>query len=761
MTTPCEYELVEKPCIEALDKLGYKWLRPSENDRARDGQNQVILRDKFIEAVQKINGVSEEVARGVYYELMAVSDNEHWISILRGNYSRTVPGEDTKKTIHVVDLLNPENNTYTVTNQLYVKSQNPHKPDIVVFVNGIPLVVIEAKSPLSFKDKTGEAFDQIKQYERDIPRLFYSNAFNIITNGVSLLFGATGASSEFWSAWKDPWPKKASDFPSNFDKGLYCLLEPSRLMDILAHFIVFEIDKKNNKIIKKICRYQQYRAVNKIVERVIEGKHRKGLIWHTQGSGKSLTMVFATLKLKNHLTIDNPNLTSSNIMVLTDRTDLDQQITDTFAACKLPNPQQLSSIKELRQVVHGNTTGLTLLSTIHKFAEQYLFTWDDVPEKNSDKLKKVIKQKFDIDCDKTTTIEKTDSNTAIKVSTLKNDILLRLNNEKTRVTVKIDDNIIYIFVAKAQNNKTKVYEDPKKPVENSADWILLVDECHRTQEKDLGAYLQATFPNARFFGFTGTLIKKNDHDTYFTFGAPGEGYLDRYSIDDAVADGATVPVRYTSRKTEWHLNAEKLDVLFDQWFANESEELLNKIKERGITIATLAKHSARVELIAYDIWTHYREHAMPDGFKAQIVGIDREAIILYKQALDNVIAESLETKGLAPEEARKQAENMSSCIYSSSQEDSKPSEDPYIQSIRDELCNQLTQDKDEQDIIDNFKKTDHPLCFLIVCNKLLTGFDAPIESVMYLDSPLKEQPAPGYSTHQPHFWTSEAIWAYR
>jgi type I restriction enzyme R subunit len=185
-------------------------------------------------------------------------------------------------------------------------------------------------------------------------------------------------------------------------------------------------------------------------------------------------MVFATLKLKNHLTIENSDLTSPNIMVLTDRTDLDTQITSTFDACKLPNPRQIESMKELRQVVHSGTTGLTVLSTIHKFAGS------------------------------------------------------------------------------------------KKPVENSADWILLVDECHRTQEKDLGAFLQATFPNARFFGFTGTPIKKNDHNTYANFGAPGEGYLDRYSIDDAVADGATVPVRFTSRKAEWHLNAAKLDVLFDQ-----------------------------------------------------------------------------------------------------------------------------------------------------------------------------------------------------
>lgn len=648
MTTPCEYTLTEKPCIDALVDMDYTWLSPSLNDRARDGQNQVILRDILIQAIQGINNVSEEVARGVYHELLAVSDNEQWTSILRGNYSRTVPGEDTKKTITIIDLLHPENNTYTATNQLYVKSQHPRKPDVVVYVNGIPLVVIEAKSPLSFKDKTGEAFDQIKQYEQDIPRLFYSNAFNIITDGVSLLFGATGTSSEFWGAWRDPWPMKESDFPTSFDKGLYCLLEPSRLMDILAHFIVFEIDKTDNKIVKKICRYQQYRAVNKIVERVIEGKHRKGLIWHTQGSGKSLTMVFATLKLKNHLTIQTSALTSPNIMVLTDRKNLDTQISDTFDACKLPNPKQIGSIKELRRRVHSNTTGLTLISTIHKFAGS------------------------------------------------------------------------------------------KTPVENSTDWIILVDECHRTQEKDLGAYLQATFPDARFFGFTGTPIKKNDHDTYKQFGVPGEGYLDRYSIDDAVADGATVPVRYTSRKAEWHLEAAKLDVLFDQWFANEPQERLDKIKERGITIATLAKHSARIEIIAYDIWTHYTTHAMPDGFKAQIVGIDREAVILYKQALDNVIAESLEIEGLTHDEARKQAETMSACIYSSNQEDCKPSEDPYIQCIRDELCNQLVKDEDEPEIIEDFKRTDHPLCFLIVCNKLLTGFDAPIESVMYLDSPLKD-----------------------
>ena len=168
-------------------------------------------------------------------------------------------------------------------------------------------------------------------------------------------------------------------------------------------------------------------------------------------------------------------------------------------------------------------------------------------------------------------------------------------------------------------------------VASSEDWILLVDECHRTQEKDLGAYLRKTLPNARFFGFTGTPVKKDDRDTYANFGAPGEGYLDRYSIDDAVADGATVPIRYTGRKTEWHLEGREIDILFDQTFSDLPEDEIDKIKQSGATFARLAKHGERVDLLAYDMWTHYREHAWPDAFKAQVACLDREAVVLYKR----------------------------------------------------------------------------------------------------------------------------------
>lgn len=641
-----EYKLAEKPALNTLQALGYTYLPPGDHAAYRDGENTVLLRPVLIDAIQRINGVGLEVAQQVYSALLGKTDNEEWLALLRGNYSKNVPGETTHKTIHLLDFLHPENNTFTVTRQFKVKAEKVRIADVVVYVNGIPLVVIEAKSPVVAGDKSGQAFDQIKQYEREIPRLFYSNAFNLVTNGVTTLYGATGAASEYWSQWKDPWPKKREDFSSGLDAALYSLLAPARLLDILAHFIVFE--RRDDKVIKKICRYQQFRAVNKIVKRVVEEPHRRGLIWHTQGSGKSLTMVFTALKLKTHRTLESPALASPNLLVLTDRIDLDDQIAKTFEACGLPNPTQAKTTAVLHKAIHSGSAGQTLLSTIFKF------------------------------------------------------------------------------------------QGSTKPVPDSANWILLVDECHRTQEKDLGTYLRATFPDARFFGFTGTPVKKNDKDTYQNFGAPGEGYLDRYSIDDAVRDGATVPIYYTARKTEWAVDPAKIDILFDQWFAEEPEEVQTAIKQRGITVADLAKHPRRIDLIATDIWAHYRTFAQPDGLKAQIVAIDREAVILYKRALNRAIRKTLMSQGMDGDEARDAAEKMSACVYSSSQEDEKPSEDPYIDALRADLRHWYLDRDAETAVKVDFNKAEHPLRFLIVCNKLLTGFDAPVEGVMYLDSPLTD-----------------------
>src|SRR5690606_36351408 len=210
---------------------------------------------------------------------------------------------------------------------------------------------------------------------------------------------------------------------------------------------------------------------------------------------------------------------------------------------------------------------------------------------------------------------------------------------------------------------------------NSEDWIVLVDECHRTQEKDLGAFLSKTLPNARFFGFTGTPIKKADKDTYARFSEPGETYLDKYGIDDAVRDGATVPILYEGRKTDWSINEAEIDILFDRWFVDLADDKREKLKKKGVTLAVIARHPERIRLIALDIWEHFKQVCRPDGFKAQIVAIDREAIVLYRAALADVIAADLSKDGMDVGSAQAKAERMIACVFSKSQEDNKPSED--------------------------------------------------------------------------------------
>ena len=642
-----EWYLVEKPTLKYLQSLGYEFVPREEHHLLRDGENQTIFRPHLVAALQKLNAISKVDAEAAVAELIRQGDNEKWIELLRGNFSRHVGGQSTQKTLRLIDFHNPDNNHFSVTHQLYVRAEKSRTPDVVVYVNGIPLVVIEAKSPANYKEKNGEAFEQIKQYERDIPRLFYTNAFNIVTDGTTVLYGATGSPSKFYGYWRDAYPH-ADNFENELYKGLWCLLKPGRLLDLLAHFIVFERNAETGSVIKKICRYQQFRAVNKMVDRVVEGKHKRGLIWHTQGSGKSLTMVFAALKLKHHRTITSPTLANPNLLILTDRKDLDKQITNTFMATRLPDPIPVRNIKHLRKLMGSGIDGQTLLSTIFKF------------------------------------------------------------------------------------------EGARTAIPNSGNWIVMVDECHRTQERNLGASLRASLPNATFFGFTGTPIRKNDKNTYKNFGAVGESYLDKYDIDDAVRDNVTVPIYFTSRKAEWQIDEAKIDSLFDTWFAKVSDQRLQAIKKQGVKLSDLVRHPERIEVIAYDLWQHFKSYAMPDGFKAQLVAYDRETVILYKQALDQLITTEYEVQGLSRQETQDKARQVSACVYSKSQEDDKPSEDQYRNKVREQLIRWYADDAREKEIKKRFKQQGKAPHILIVCDKLLTGFDAPAESVMYLDKSLKE-----------------------
>lgn len=657
MSTPTEYTLVEKPLLDALTgQYGYRYIHPREHARLRARENEVLFTPLLVAALVRINGIPEATAQAVAADLARLTDNERWLAVLRGDLSRKVPGEATHRTIRLIDFDDLGTNDFAVTNQLRVQGAVVRKPDVVVYVNGVPLVVIEAKSPTNKGQTIFDTIDQVRSAEREVPRLFHSNLFNVATNDLTLKYGATGAPKAYWSEWRDPWPRQASEFADETAKGLYALLEPSRLLDILAHFVVFET--RDGKTVKKVCRYQQYRAVNKMVQRVVDGEHRAGLVWHTQGSGKSLTMVFAALKLKTHRGITSERLQNPNLLVVTDRIDLNTQITKTFEAVGIQNIAEADSIRALREVVTPGSKGKVVLSTIFKFH------WDD-PRLTS-------------------TVH------AQRLAALK-----------------------------------------ELAVEGSENWVLMVDEAHRTQEKDLGAYVRAVLPHATRFGFTGTPVKKGDTDTFKNFGAPGEAYLDKYGIDDAVQDKATVPIYYQSRMTEWHLHDREIDVLFDQWFANEPPERIEELKHRGVTKGDLARFQPRIDLIAVDIWAHYRAHVMPDGFKAQICAVDRRACVAYKKALDRTIAKHLrKTEGYGKKKAKRKAAEMSVCVYSPGQHDGEQ--------YPDLVTYQVPPEDVTPKVVPRFLDPADPLRFVIVCNKLLTGFDAPIEQAMYLDNPLTD-----------------------
>lgn len=657
-----EESAVEIPGLRFLETLGYTELSAAEVNAQRESLERVLLKDTLVDALMRINHVPRETALSVYNELAGLSDNEAWFKRLRGQASKKVSGESTSTTIKLLDFDRLENNSWGVTRQFFVKAGGKViEADLVVFVNGIPLVVIEAK------DLTGnlsKGIVQIRRYENDVEALFAPNAFNIVTTGALMRYAATHSPLQYWFDWPESTiPGESFAKTQAMERGFTELLTPARLLDLIAHFIVFERDASGQKVVKKICRYQQLRAVNKMVERVIEDKYRKGLIWHTQGSGKSLTMVFAALKLKFHRGIEHARLKNPNILVVTDRKDLDAQITGTFRACGLPNPKHARSTGELRALIEQESPGRVITSTIFKF-----------------------------------------------------------DGEDPR------------FDSPSMRERQAAMAELAAP--DSANWILLVDECHRTQEELLGAYLRATFPDAFFFGFTGTPVKKNDKDTYANFGAPGEGYLDKYGIDAAVRDGATVKVLYTARLTEWHLEDAEVDAAFERYFAAEDDETRRKLKERGVTRSDLARLPSRIAQIAADIWQHFRTHIHPDGYKAQIVTVDRRAVAEHKAALDAVIADwYMAEHGLSESAARLRATAHSAAIYSANANDA--GEVLEDESVRGVLRFQLSEAQ-QKDAIQRFRNPESELYFLIVCDKLLTGFDAPVEQAMYLDKSLRD-----------------------
>lgn len=633
-----EREWVEEPATDLLRVLfDYKPLSPEDVRRLRDSlATEPVLTVRLTECLKRLNpwlgddGVRRAVAavtRVTGVDVMEANESAYTALTYGVTAPHTAGGRRQDRNVRFFDFDDPSANTFEFARQVAIKgARQDIIPDIVVYVNGLPLAAIECKSP-SLADPMGEAIRQFRRYEsRDefaglgAPRLFETAQISIALARDVAKYGTTLTPARQWAEWKDPYPltldalaAQLGRTPTGQDILLAGLLAPANLLDLIRNFVMFEtIDGRR---IKKLARYQQFVAVGKAIERIRTApnpQRRGGVIHHTQGSGKSLTMVFLATKLRRLPEAENPT-----IVIVTDRTDLDDQITGQFQRSGFANPIQAESGEALRKALSGGA-GTTALTTVHKFHSA-------VPKRSA-------------------------------------------------------------VISEARNV------------------FVMVDEAHRTQYGALAARMRAGLPNACMIAFTGTPIDKKDRSTREVFG----DYLHRYLIDQAVKDGATVPIYYEMRDAQLRIDGRDLERDIRATFPELSDEEIEKLK-RGIRLQEkLAGAPVRVEAIAKDILAHYRSTIEPNGFKAQIVTVSRDIAVTYIEALRSLGA---------PECA---------LIMSASNNDSARLQAHHLS-------------KRERDtVIGRFKKRDDPLKILVVCDMLLTGFDAPVEQVLYLDAPLRE-----------------------
>lgn len=623
-----EDNTVEQLFIASLKKNGWKYIPAHELPR---DCSDVIVEPMVKDALIRLNPeIADDPSRAdeVIYKLRAmlqpfpsdnlVAQNEAFKKKLFEENSYPF-GEDGRSTsISFFGTMTKEElakNEYVVTNQWEypVESKNGGKRlDLVLLVNGFPVAIGELKTPVRNAISWLDGAQDIADYEKSIPEMFVPNVFNFASEGKCYRYGSVKMPLTKWGPWHTPYHKAEGNL-ADVRISIEDMLTPEKVMDIMQFFTLFSTDKKHRKI-KIICRYQQYEAANLIVERVKENKIKQGLIWHFQGSGKSLLMVFAAQKLRMIPELQNPT-----VVIVDDRIDLETQITGDFNAADIPNLQSLGTKEELMNFFEQDMRKIAI-TTIFRFGD----------------------------------------------------------------------------VEKALNMRDNI--------------ILMVDEAHRTQEGDLGEKMRFALPNAFFFGLTGTPINRLDKNTFKTFGAIEDksGYMSKYSFSDSIRDKATLPLNFEPVPIDLHVDKDSLNQAFDELAEGLSDEDKGELS-KNVTMKAIMYDRKRIKKVCEHIVNHYKTKVEPNGYKAQIVVYDRECCLMYKEELDKLL----------PEEA--------STIVMHTNNDK---EDRYKKYRRNR--------DQEAKVLDQFRDKDHPLKFVIVTAKLLTGFDAPILQVMYLDKPMKD-----------------------
>jgi type I restriction enzyme R subunit len=674
-----EYDKVELPALNQLQKLGWAYQHGAQfapmhfaDNGEREYFREVVLEKRLQSALRRINPwISEENLRKVMRDithpvtatLMEANQNLWQMLVHYQSVEQDLGHGRRGQTVKIIDFDNIDNNEFLCVNQFKIEGVNQTViPDIILFVNGLPLAVIEAKSPY-VTDPMAKGIDQLRRYanrrtpheDEGVEKLFWYNQMMVCTHRDQARVGTISSKVEHYLEWKDAYPLDeaavakltvtavsrndqfgVAEMPvpykvmmgtgaiANAEVNeqaiadsqailLAGLFDKANFLDIIRSFTLFEaID---GRTVKKIARYQQFRAVHKIIERLKNGatkKEKGGIIWHTQGSGKSLTMVMLAMKMRR-----DPILCGYKLVFITDRTQLDQQLTSQFERAQGETVHHASSVTHLKELLAKDNSDL-ITAMVQKFQE---------------------------------------------------------------------------------------HEFASFPVLNTSEKIIvLADEAHRTQYGSLGVAINASLPNAPKIAFTGTPLITSEKTTH-EFGS----YIDTYTIEEAVADGATCQILYEGREAKTKVTGDSLDTLFDEYFSDRSAEDKAAIKQKFGTEQAVLEAPQRIRWVCIDLLKQYREKIQPDGFKAMIVTSSRRAAVTYKQILDEL-------------------DGPESAVIISGSHNDEAFFTPYTDAVL------------QKQQIEHFKKpiSDHPLSIVVVKDMLLTGFDAPICQVMYLDRKLRE-----------------------
>jgi len=687
---PITENKIETFAIETLQSIGWEYIHglsiaPGAEQAERENFEQILLVDRLRKSVAILNpnipydAQEQAIQKALHIyspELLHNNETFHQLLVERVKIPYQQDGFERSYEVALIDFENPFNNEFLCINQYTIIEKNQNKrPDVLLFVNGIPLVVIEIKNAVDENATMRKAFDQIQTYKATIPGLFTYNAICVISDGHECKAGSISAGYSRFMTWKTADGKKeASRFIPQLEILLKGMLNPSTLLDLVRNFIVFEKSKKEDaktgliqiETVKKLAAYHQYYAVNKAVQSSliasgVNGDKRGGVVWHTQGSGKSLSMVFYSGKL-----ITAPEMQNPTILVITDRNDLDDQLFDTFAASKQllrQVPVQAESRAHLKELLNVASGGI-VFATIQKF----------LPEDQ----KSVYGQ----------------------LSDRRNIVVIADEAHRTQ----------YGFEASIREVKDK--ETKEKIGERIA--------------YGFAKYMRDALPNATYIGFTGTPIEGTDINTPQVFGQ----YIDVYDISQAVIDGATVRIYYESRLAKVNLDEEgkRLIEEFDADLEyNEEIPQQQKAKTKWTKLEAIVGNHDRIKNLAKDIVNHFEQRQKVFDGKAMIVAMSRRiAAELYKEII--VLKPEWHNDDLS--------KGIIKVVMTSSSSDKMvfDKEDPSALVIPK---NMRTTKSQRKILSDRMKDENDSFKIAIVCNMWLTGFDAPCLNTIYIDKPMR------------------------